>query len=40
MEDSQEIEEHVQEEVISDNGTEKKHETRDEMLAQYSLIIV
>ncbi|XP_020959508.1 uncharacterized protein LOC107645600 isoform X3 [Arachis ipaensis] len=36
MEDSQEIEEQVQEEVISDNGTEKKQETRDEMLSQHS----
>ncbi|XLS96475.1 hypothetical protein HN51_039210 [Arachis hypogaea] len=35
MEDSQEIEEQVQEEVISDNGTEKKQETRDEMLSQH-----
>ncbi|KAL1351040.1 OVARIAN TUMOR DOMAIN-containing deubiquitinating enzyme 5 isoform X1 [Arachis hypogaea] len=35
MEDSQEIEEQVQEEVISDNGTEKKQETRDEMLSRH-----
>ncbi|QHO13473.1 uncharacterized protein DS421_15g515870 [Arachis hypogaea] len=40
MEDSQKIEEQVQEGVISDNGTEKKQETRDEMLSQHSLTIV
>ncbi|RYR12274.1 hypothetical protein Ahy_B04g069807 isoform B [Arachis hypogaea] len=40
MEDSQKIEEQVQEEVILDNGTEKKQETRDEMLSQHSSFLL
>ena len=34
MEDSQEIEEQAQEEVISDNAPEKKQETLDEILSR------